>query len=235
MSDKPLGRRAPTDWTHVERHPFAAPAPPAKVERTLAMPRWAHGFYDQGAEGACVGFGSSQMMSILNHHRYDARWLWNHAKMIDEWPDTNPGDDNGTSVRAAMDVLRTQGHVRILHGRDQPVSPLEGIASNSWATSVDDVRAAISRGVPVAIGVNWYTAFDDPALWGGDWYVARVGSLGSIRGGHCVCVLGASDRRQAVAFTNSWGAAYPRKVFLPYPILARLLHEDGEASVVVDR
>jgi hypothetical protein len=73
-------------------------------------PGW-YGFYDQGREGACVGFGCSRMMSLLNRKRYDARWLWDRAKEVDEWPDTNPGDDNGTSVRAALDVLRTRGHV----------------------------------------------------------------------------------------------------------------------------
>jgi hypothetical protein len=30
------------------------------------------GFYDQGDEGACVGFSSSRMMSLLNRKRYDA-------------------------------------------------------------------------------------------------------------------------------------------------------------------
>ena len=60
-------------------------------------------FYDQGREGACVGFGCSRMMSLLNRKRYDARWLWDWAKSTDEWPETNPGDDQGTSVRAACD------------------------------------------------------------------------------------------------------------------------------------
>jgi hypothetical protein len=98
-------------------------------------------FYDQGREGACVGFGSSRMMSLLNRKRYDARWLWNKAKEIDEWPDTNPGDDNGTSVRAGMEVLRTQGLVRV-HG-DTP-DPTEGIAAYRWATTVDEVRQVLA-------------------------------------------------------------------------------------------
>ena len=68
-------------------------------------------FYDQGREGACVGFGCSRMMSLLNRKRYDARWLWDWAKSTDEWPETNPGDDQGTSVRAACDILRSRGHV----------------------------------------------------------------------------------------------------------------------------
>src|SRR4029077_19754503 len=103
------------------------------------------GFYDQGSEGACVGFGSSRMMSLLNRRRYDARWLWNEAKKIDEWPDTNPGDDNGTSVRAAMDVLRKQGHVVWNGGTKAPAAPRpgEGIAANRWATTVAQVLEAL--------------------------------------------------------------------------------------------
>jgi hypothetical protein len=49
------------------------------------------------------------MMSLLNRKRYDAGWLYHEAQRIDEWP----GEDyDGTSVRAGMDVLRTEGHRR---------------------------------------------------------------------------------------------------------------------------
>lgn len=99
---------------------------------------WA--FYDQGQEGACVGFGCSRMMSLLNRRRYDARWLWNQAKLVDEWPDTNPGDDNGTSVRAACDVLRAQGAER---WHSTKPTAQDGISANRWATSVDQVLAAL--------------------------------------------------------------------------------------------
>ena len=97
-------------------------------------------FYNQGREGACVGFGSSRMMSLLNRKRYDARWLWDRAKERDEWLDTNPGDDNGTSVRAAMDALRALGHEP--WGQAGPVLA-EGISANRWATKVDQVTAAL--------------------------------------------------------------------------------------------
>lgn len=100
-------------------------------------------FYDQGREGACVGFGASRMMSHLNRKRYDARWLWNEAKKVDEWADTNPGDDNGTSVRAACDVLRKQGHVALYRGKPRPVTAFEGISANRWATSVDQILRAL--------------------------------------------------------------------------------------------
>lgn len=122
-------------------------------------------FYDQGAEGACVGFGSSRCMSLLNRRRYNARWLWDHAKEVDEWPDTRPGDDNGTSVRAAFDVLRAVGHVRWekwMGGLDQVArdaqSPRleDGVSANRWATSVEEIlttlanpRYATIGGVPI--------------------------------------------------------------------------------------
>lgn len=228
-----LGRKVPTDWNHVLRWGIAGQIDiPSRVERTLSMPTWAHDFYDQGEEGACVGFGSSQMMTILNRHRYDARWLWEQAKVYDEWPDTNPGDNEGTSVRAGMDVLRQVGHVRILRGKDRPENLVEGISENRWATRVDEVRASISSGIPVTIGINWYEGFDNPQQYGLD-YLVQV--TGQIRGGHCVCVIGASDRRQAVCFTNNWGTYYPRKVFISYSDLQRLLNEEGEATLVTDR
>jgi len=144
--------------------------------------------YDQGQEGACVGFGSSRMMSLLNRRFYDARWLWNRAKEVDEWPDTNPGDDNGTSVKAAMDVLRARGHV--IYQKAEPTLA-DGISANRWATHVDQVLGALQS----------------PA----------------------------SERMGAVRILNSWGPSYPRRVWMPFETLQRLLDEEGEATVVTDR
>ena len=229
-----LGRLVPADWRHVERYPYAAvaPATPAAVERTLALPGY-RARYDQASEGACVGFASSWMMSIVNRRFYDAPWLWNSAKAVDDWPDTNPGDDRGTSVRAAMDVLRAQGHVRIFRGRAAPPSLAEGIAENRWATTVDEVRTSVAAGTPVVLGCHWYRNFDAPQHDGGAWWIGR-GDLGTVRAGHAVCIYRASDRHQAVGIVNSWGRRYP-PVLMPYATLERLLGEQGEAALVTDR
>jgi hypothetical protein len=111
-------------------------------------------FYDQGAEGACVGFGWSRCMSVLNQELYAARWLWDRAKESDEWPETNPGDDNGTSVRAAGEVLSSAGHVDWEgeyadddyedRAKYQP-SADDGIGRFRWAQSVDDVHSALGN------------------------------------------------------------------------------------------
>jgi hypothetical protein len=117
-------------------------------------------FYDQGSEGACVGFGCSRMMSLLNRRRYAARWLWNEAKMVDGFDDTNPGDDNGTTVSAGCDVLRTQGHRRVLGPLTLCPRAAEGISANRWATSWDEVRRTVgATGDGVQILNSWGRAF----------------------------------------------------------------------------
>lgn len=96
-------------------------------------------FYDQGSEGACVGFAASRMMTLLNRRKYFAPWLYKEAQRVDEWP----GEDySGTSVRAAMDVLRNVGHVPMR--RNNSLEPLfaDGIHENRWATTVDEIYDA---------------------------------------------------------------------------------------------
>jgi hypothetical protein len=111
-------------------------------------------FYDQGAEGACVGFGWSRCMTILNDGLYTARWLWDRAKEIDQWEETNPGDGEGTSVRAAAQILRKAGHVDWSeeHGDDDhterasyTADPGDGLARFRWARSVDDVHRVLGN------------------------------------------------------------------------------------------
>jgi len=234
MSRYQLGRLIPADWRHIEKYPYAALAPEtvSSVERALDLPGYRQK-YDQKKEGACVGFASSWMMSILNRRFYDARWLWNKAKEADEWPETNPGDNNGTSVRAAMDVLRAKGHVRIFRGECKPPCLQDGIIENRWATSADQIRTAIASGTPVTLGINWYDNFDKPVKKDKNYWIG-TGDLGLIRGGHAVCIYRASDKLQAVGIVNSWGMSYPL-VLMPYTVLERLLHEAGEATLVTDR
>jgi hypothetical protein len=144
---------------------------------------WA--YYNQGAEGACVGFSCSRMMSHYNRARYQARWLYHEAQKVDPWPGENY---SGTSVSAACDVLRTVGHK--LENRLAPWIS-QGITANRWITTVDQIHQTI--GLPLA------------------------------------------DKLGAVPLLNSWGTGYPRVVWLPDQVLARLLDEDGECVVVTDR
>lgn len=236
MPDRGLGRRIAQDTRHLERYPLRSVQPQtvATVERFLPLPYQYRSKMDQGSEGSCVGWAASWMMSILNRRFYDAVWLYKEAKKVDGWE----GEDySGTSVRAGMDVLRTVGH-RLLdrHTHEHHPDPAHGILENRWAVSVDEIRTCIANGVPVVIGVDWMSAFDSPVKQGRDYWIGQ-GELGHVRGGHAICVYAASDRRQAVKLTNSWGISYPL-TWLPYDTLQRLLdgiQYPGEATVVVDR
>lgn len=252
-----LGRLAPPDDNHIRSYPFGALAPtaPTTVNRVLRLPLW-HWTHDQGHEGSCVGHGTAMERAITNTsqnilarilglktRRYDPIDIWNQAKLVDGDPNTNPGDDNGTYVRSAYDTLRNIGPcpvktMELVNGIPTPVGELprdknEGIAANRWATTVDEVRAAIDSGIPCAIGINWYSNFDNYQEFASEHWIGR-GDLGNVRGGHCVCIYGASDRRQAVRIKNSWGRDYPL-VWMPYETLQRLINEDGEVAIVTDR
>ena len=235
----PLGRKQPADWKHVDRYPYSAvqPLTAVSVERSLSLPAY-RAIYDQGSEGACVGFGSSWAMSILNRKRYEPFWLWNEAKKIDEWNDTNPGDSNGTSVRAAMDVLRGQGHCRVYRGKTYDCDLMDGILENRWAQTVDEMRTSIANGIPVVIGVDWYRGFDKPIEKtvgkSKQYWLPKPEAFGRWRGGHCVCVYGASDRLEAFRMVNNWGVAYPLTL-IPYETMQKLLDDYGEATLITDR
>jgi hypothetical protein len=231
-----LGRRPPSDLRHEALYPLRAALPETveTVERVLKLDYDYRPKYDQGAEGACVGFACSWAMSFLNRRFYDARWLYKTAQIIDEWA----GEDySGTSVRAGMDVLRETGHRRIIGDRTLPIQPTHGIQSNYWANTVDEVRTAIAAGVPVVLGIDWMSAFDRPEKRSnGETWIGRA-DLGRVRGGHAICCYGASDRRQAVKLVNSWGERYPL-AWMPYTTLQRLLDGiqwPGEAAVIIDR
>lgn len=250
MSGKPLGRRTPPDFKHVAKYPLTAlvadqtlPVPAYPSERSLGLPWWWKD-HDQGQEGSCVGFGSSAMMSVTNHaqryattgesitYRYACHWLYEEAQLVDPWSDTPPAE--GTSVDAACQILKARGHRRVQRGVIGPENVVSGISAYRWATTVDELRAAMWAGLAVAIGVNWYTNFDKPVTYNNELWIGRNANLGSIRGGHCVCLFRFSDRRGAFRIMNSWGADYP-PVWVPYDVVQRLISEDGEAVVIVDR
>jgi hypothetical protein len=263
-SEHGLGRVQPLDFVHVDKYPFktVAPSTVMTVERVLALPSW-HWSHDQGREGSCVGHGCAMERAITNStqnkilralrlytRRYDPLDLWNEAKLIDEFPETQPGDDNGTTVRAGYDVLRDRGPRRIalggikLNASGDPVvddqherAPDidEGVIRTRWATTVDEIRTAIAEGIPVVIGVDWFSNFDDPISFGVDKWIGRAGWQNTgVRGGHCVCLYGASDKRQAFKMKNSWGRSYPL-VWLTYNAMGGLLGRNGEAALTTDR
>lgn len=121
-------------------------------------------FYDQGTEGACVGFSLSRALSLMNRSRYDARWLYKQAQLIDPWEETPP--EEGTSVDAGCQILKNRGARRYdsLTGKFLPENILSGIGSYRWATSVDDIHAFLKHPTADKLGAvpllnSWGTKY----------------------------------------------------------------------------
>lgn len=104
---------------------------------------WWH-YYDQGNEGACVGFGDARMKSLLDRVRYDAFELYHATQAQGGYV-----GQEGAYVRDALEVLRTRGAVRA--GRDAP-DLASKIAAYRWALSADEVLGVLDLPMATQLG-----------------------------------------------------------------------------------
>jgi hypothetical protein len=140
---------------------------------------------DQGTEGACVGFGCKALLEASPFRQTEgltAREIYLEARIIDEWPDPNPED--GTSVRAGLNVLKTHGLIE----------------SYVWATGMQDVLDFLEKRGPVVMGVTWHGYETDSD--------GRMRFDGPAVGGHCILATGFDKIRKVVTFQNSWGTSF---------------------------
>jgi hypothetical protein len=101
--------------------------------------------YNQGTEGACVGFAVSRAASLFNRKLYDGFLLYRAAQRRDPWP----GEDySGTSVNAGLDTLRLEGAWPVVKGATQPARVSAGIASFRWAHRAEEIREALQTTEP---------------------------------------------------------------------------------------
>lgn len=192
---------------------------------------------DQGAEGACVGFGwATELMSTpvrvhppesgpTSTAEADAdafgRRIYNAAKKIDEWPGENY---DGTSVLAGARVMKAIGYV----------------TEYRWAANVGDVVDSLIQHGPVVLGIPWYESMYDTDAEG------KVTIGGPVVGGHCITLTGYihawKKQGEHVRWRNSWGTEYgvAGDGYVSLTDLGKLLAGDpeygaGEACVPIGR
>lgn len=180
---------------------------------------------DQGAEGACVGFGWAHELAarpapatgITNTFARE-RLYWEIQKR-DPWDGgAYPGAEpfyEGTAVLTGAQYIQSLG----------------GMDEYRWAFSLQDLVGGIGYAGPAVLGLNWYEGMLEPDSSG---YIHPTGEL---VGGHCILARGVNIRSRSVLLHNSWGAGWGsngtcRITFLE---LERLLHEQGEACIPVRR
>ena len=210
---------------------FAAPSSlPPSVD--LRKPWWT--VNNQGSTGSCVGWASAD--GVLRQHLVSAhrlsqtqllspRFVWMASKETDEFsirPETFI-EEAGTSLKAAMDVLRKYGCVL---EEDLPfnIGTLMFAGNeNTFYASASTRKAAnyINLGKNTSQWKTWL-ATTGPILAGlsvdSTWANAATtgGKLdtfdpNTVRGGHAICIVGYTADRFIVR--NSWGTSWGDKGF----------------------
>lgn len=211
-----LGRRFAPDHRDAA-FPLRALLPAAPSTRTYRY--WgAQGFwFDQGERPICVGaawaewledgpVGQGGIAPVVSPET-----IYADAQKIDEWADS---PHEGTSVRAGAKTLQSRGFIRSYH----------------WATTVQEIVAALLDVGPVVVGTNWYSDMFEADEAG----LVHIG--GALAGGHAYLLDGISVPHKLIRFKNSWGRAWSKNGFgyLAFEDMDHLLHEDGEACLAVE-
>jgi C1A family cysteine protease len=151
--------------------------------------------FNQGNTPQCVAYSAN---GYLVSHRIVNKPV-NHAELYklcqenDEWDGT---DYEGTSVRAAMRVLKQSGY----------------ISSYNWAFEPEAVIRHLLEVSPVILGVDWLEGMWDTDK---DGYIHATGSA---YGGHAILAVAVNRNRinpdetkGAIRLLNSWGRGWGDK------------------------
>lgn len=178
---------------------------------------------DQGATSQCVAYATTKYLTthpIVNKPHLSPAELYRECQRNDEWDGEEP-DYEGTSVRAAMKVLKRDGLV----------------SEYRWAWDVETVVTHLLMVGPMVLGINWYRQMFFPDTQGFIW------PDGPLDGGHAILAIGANRRKAcpdgkigAIRLLNSWGPTYGSngRVWMSFQVLGRLLAEDGEAALATE-
>ena len=221
------------DWRfeHAEEADVIAAAPPVPASKNLRETWWA--INDQGATGSCVGWATAD--SVVRWHLVKAgrllraellspRFVWMAAKETDQFT-TRPTtfvEEEGTSLKAALDIARKYGVVRdsLLPFASGALYP--GSAKTLYAIAAQlKVLAYFNLGTNLSNWRTWLatkgpilTRLDVDATWQNA--SATAGVLDDYLpdttiGGHAVALVGYRPGRFIVR--NSWGTGWGDKGF----------------------
>lgn len=170
---------------------------------------------DQGQTSACTAHGvTSTAEIVLGVSDLSRLFQWYNSRALEH----TTALDTGVTIRDAIKAFSTYGcppepnwpWVPSLYARRplkaaySAAKPLAGrVTRYERATSLDGVRAALARGVPVVFGFMVPASVEETATTG--WLKLPQPGERSL-GGHCVVAVGYDDAGQFLWFRNSWGA-----------------------------
>ena len=200
---------------------------------------------DQGNEGTCVAFatatGMKEYQEVIDYSGLvvlSPRYIYNECKKIDGMPEAE-----GTTIRAAMKVLKTKG---VCRERFWPYRPHQKTKARKGAArdaqkfrvlsyarilNLNEVRLNLYAKGPCAIGVEVFEGFLNTRTG----VVPLPGKNETSLGGHAICAVGYDDRRKLIKFKNSWSSQWGQKGLglLPYAYIERYMM-DAWCSVDID-
>jgi hypothetical protein len=192
---------------------------------------------DQGQTGTCVSWSVGYALrGTLNNEFFNGvspnpRSPW-FIYQIDHSQRGDNSTQDGMVVSNGMYILRGNGvpaeslDASLGNPATYPSTTVDADAAKDVVTSynaistVADIKTAISMDLPVEMGFNDYTSFDN-AYDSGTIYKTFGGTL---RGGHAICIVGYDDTKNAVLAQNSWGdilgdPANPGCIWIDYGLL----------------
>jgi len=187
--------------------------------------------YDQGQLGSCTSFAMAgglreylQRSEGEQPTQLSELWFYYQERALEGSID----EDSGATMSDGMKVLGEQGCAveatwpyDIAKFTVEP--PAEATATapawkthaNTQLASLDDVKAAVNNGGPVAIGFVVYESFMNI---GSNGVMPNPKSSEGILGGHAVLVVGYNDKKQQLIVRNSWSDTWGDKgyFYMPY-------------------
>lgn len=205
---------------------------PARFLSTLMPPVLNQNIHPKGEDlGTCVAHTGAAAKAWEERHDghgfldFDPFWLYHRAQAIDGVP----GDHEGTTIRAALRVLKGTGMA--LRGHPEVAGSYKIAAYYAVPLNADSIKRAIQQHGPVLIASVWYSS----------WFRPAKGILprpaGGVVGGHARLAFGWDDTvgGGSLLVRNSWGDRWGvnGNSYDPYHFLIPALHDAWRATDVI--